>query len=71
MIHHIPLQNNIGLRKINLSWNGFSTDGAQALGDALKSNTNLEELDVTWVNLLYISIPDKKIKQFKTMHEMR
>ena len=37
------------MSRINLSWNGFAVDGAKALGDALKLNAALEELDVSWV----------------------
>ena len=40
------LQSNVYMKKINLSWNGFGLEGAIALGDALKGNSVLEELDV-------------------------
>ena len=46
-IYVFRFQQNVLLQKINLSWNGFSKDGAMALGDALKVNTSLEELDVS------------------------
>ena len=34
------------MKKINLSWNGFGTEGAVALGKALAHNVMLEELDM-------------------------
>ncbi|KAL8594491.1 hypothetical protein ACOMHN_024936 [Nucella lapillus] len=34
------------MRKINLAWNGLGLEGAAALGEALKGNTVLEELNV-------------------------
>ena len=37
------------LKVLNLSYNGFGTDGAIALAEALKLNTTLTELDITWV----------------------
>lgn len=37
------------MKKINLSWNGFGLDGSLALGDALKGNSVLQELDITSV----------------------
>jgi hypothetical protein len=40
-------QNNLYLKKINLAWNGFGLEGTIALGDALKNNQSLEELDLT------------------------
>lgn len=35
------------MKRINLSWNGFALEGALALGEALKANSVLEELNVT------------------------
>lgn len=35
------------MAKINLSWNGFGKDGAKAIGDALKVNSSLEEIDLS------------------------
>lgn len=37
------------MKKINLSWNGFGLEGAIGLQDALKGNSVLEELDVSYV----------------------
>lgn len=47
------------MRKLDLSWNGFGTDGAKAIGEALKANSSLEELDVSWVWLWFAC--DEKI----------
>ena len=41
------LQNNIMIKRLNLSWNGFGVEGARELGKALMENTTLQELDVT------------------------
>ena len=41
------LQTNVLLQSINLSWNGFGSDGAKWLGEALKANSVLEELDIS------------------------
>lgn len=35
------------MQVINLSWNGMGNEGAKALGDALKANSALEEMDIT------------------------
>jgi len=40
-------QNNVYMKKINLSWNGFGLEGAIGLQDALKGNSVLEELDIS------------------------
>ena len=37
----------MALKSLDLSWNGFAVDGCKALGDALKANNILEELDLT------------------------
>ena len=37
------------LKVVNLSSNGFSNDGVAALADALKINSSLIELDITYV----------------------
>ena len=39
-------QRNVGLRKLNLSWNGFGQEGCLALGQAIKENRTLKELDI-------------------------
>ena len=45
----VPLykQENVYLKILNLSWNGFGDDGCYAISEALKVNTTLEELDLT------------------------
>lgn len=40
------LQTNCTLKTLNLSFNGFSDDGAVALGEAIRANNTLTELDV-------------------------
>ena len=42
----ILFQRNVGLRRLNLSWNGFGQAGSLALGQALKENRTLIELDI-------------------------
>jgi hypothetical protein len=34
------------MKRINLAWNGFGLDGSIALGDALKGNSVLEEINI-------------------------
>ena len=41
------LQENITIKSLNLAWNGFGNDGALAMGEALKANSTLKELDLT------------------------
>ena len=41
------LQENYGLKSINVSMNGFSGPGAEAFGRALKHNRGLTELDLS------------------------
>lgn len=43
------LQENFTIKSLNLAWNGFGNDGALAMGEALKVNSTLKELDLTWV----------------------
>ena len=42
----MPVQENIGMKKLNLAWNGFGEEGAIALAVALKFCT-LVRLDLT------------------------
>lgn len=45
------------LKRLNLSWNGFGpTVGAQELGRALRANSVLEELDITYAKTYNISL---------------
>jgi len=45
----VVMQANQMLKVVNLSSNGFSNDGVAALADALKINSSLIELDITYV----------------------
>lgn len=36
----------MGLKQLDLSWNGFGNEGALALGEALKFNTTLVHLNL-------------------------
>lgn len=40
-------KDNITLKSLNVAWNGFGNDGALAMGEALKVNSTLLELDLT------------------------
>lgn len=51
----IYFQGNIFLRTVDLSYNGFGRDGAAALGQALKDNSVLEELNVRCEVFLRVS----------------
>ena len=42
------LKANIFLRKLDLSYNGLGKDGAVALGEALRENNTLEELNIRY-----------------------
>ena len=42
----IFLQTNCTLKSLNLAYNGFSNDGAVALGEAIRANNTLLELDI-------------------------
>lgn len=50
----IELQQNGLLQVLNLSWNGFSLEGAKALGEALKVNSTLEQLDISLVHFYHM-----------------
>lgn len=41
-------QANIFLRTLDLSYNGLGKDGAVALGEALKDNNTLEDLNIRY-----------------------
>ncbi|XP_072479271.1 leucine-rich repeat-containing protein 74A isoform X1 [Notamacropus eugenii] len=47
--HHFlcSSQVNITLKTLDVSWNGFGNEGAQALGEALKVNSTLAYLDIS------------------------
>ena len=47
--HSHIFQLNVLMSRINLAWNGFGMDGAKALGDALKVNSALIELNIPYV----------------------
>ena len=40
-------QENIGLKDLNISWNGFTDDGAVAMAEALTVNGTLVNLDMS------------------------
>ena len=44
---HLCTQQNIGLRRVLLGWNGFHLDGCKVLMRALQHNVTLSELDLT------------------------
>jgi hypothetical protein len=54
---------NAGLRKLDISWNGFAQDGAKAFFKALKENEVLEELDISYGSLyiIYLVVPRKEL----------
>ena len=35
------------IKQLDLSWNGFSDDGAKAMGEMLKTNNTLQHLDLS------------------------
>ena len=41
------LQENIGLKVCNLSWNGLGPGGGQMIAEAIAVNPSLEELDIS------------------------
>jgi hypothetical protein len=43
---------NIGLKNVDLSWNGFAQEGAKLFLKTLKENECLEELDLTYSKLI-------------------
>ena len=44
-------QLNIGLKILDISWNGFCGDSCKVLGSALKENGTLRELDLSYNRL--------------------
>lgn len=40
-------QENISLKKLDLSWNGFGDEGALAMAEALKFNSSVEYVDLS------------------------
>ena len=61
------MQLNVLLSSVNLSWNGFGADGMKALGDALKVNSALLQLDILYVMeyILFMAPRIKLIVNFK------
>lgn len=47
IVNWLCFQNNSYIQYFNLSWNGFGVEGAKALGEALKMNSSIIELDLT------------------------
>lgn len=52
LVSPILLQENVSLKVLLLSMNGFSNRGAEALAQALEVNRTLEEVDITY-NRIY------------------
>jgi len=52
------VQENISLRAVDLTFNGFGGEGAVALGRALKENASLEELNVRYRPLVALVTGD-------------
>jgi len=46
-LYFILVQKNIGLRKLDISWNGYGKDECYILSQTLKENTTLKELDLS------------------------
>jgi Ran GTPase-activating protein (RanGAP) involved in mRNA processing and transport len=46
-IHYLFSQENIGLKHLDVSMNGFGIEGAQAIAEAIKINRTLLELDIS------------------------
>ena len=55
-------QTNCTLKTLNLSYNGFSNDGAVALGEALRANNTLIELDIRYVNVTFTASDSRKLR---------
>ena len=45
------LQENFGLKEVDISMNGFGLEGAKALGEAIKNNRTLLKLDAMFCRL--------------------
>ena len=43
----ILFQENVGLKTLNVSFNGFGTEGTCAMGQALATNRTLQHLDMS------------------------
>lgn len=54
--HFLFFQGNIFLRSVDLSFNGLGKEGAFALGQALRDNSVLEELNVRYEPLSSLRI---------------
>lgn len=64
------LQENKGLRYLDLSWNGFYLKGCQHLGDALLVNSDLTELNLN-CNRINKDCLEKLLRGFKQNSTLR
>ena len=46
IMYHLHIQVNMMLKYLDLSWNGFGNEGALAMGEALKFNNSLVQLNL-------------------------
>ena len=55
---------NAGLKKFDISWNGFAQEGAKAFLKALKENEVLEELDLSYEHAFFIFLIPMRLHSF-------
>ena len=61
------LQENITLKKLDLSWNGFGDDGIYVLSESLKVNSSIQQLNLRWV-LIVVSLAVIALRSAQLIH---
>lgn len=69
----ICFQENVGLKKLNVSFNGFGTEGTAYMGQALATNSTLIELDMSKnrITNIDLKILTKQMAQNDTLQILR
>lgn len=73
MFHIYHQQENVGLKRLNVSFNGFGTEGAACMGQALATNRTLLELDISKNRITNIDVKvlAKQLKSNDTLEVLK
>ena len=69
----LNLQENVGLKSLNVSFNGFGTEGTYVMAQAIANNRTLKHLDMSKNRITDIDITQltKQLKNNETLETLR
>ena len=67
------LQENVGLKSLNVSFNGFGTEGTSAMAHAIAQNRTLKHLDMSKNRITDIDVTQltKQLKHNESLETLR